>query len=494
MPTNAINDTGVKYIYDKLDAKKVEKEPGKGLSTNDYSNTDKAKVDKIDTTTTSISGNPISISGLKSNQLAINPIITFEPIQAGSGTPSPSNIRAISGYDKIEVLTCGVNIWDEQWEVGTYDRTTGNPVATSSNIRSKSTNPIIVGGNTTYYWNCKNGCRAFFYDGKGNYLGNQAISNAYSTFTTPTNAAYMRFHVAGEYGTTYGNNIAVNYPATLNEYVPHHKTTDLSESLGQTVYGGEYDVRTGKARVTWNYMVLDGSSDENWSLMVSGSFLLSGITPQKTYYTGIPAPISDRYFGKIISGWGDLGIYEFAFHPTNYSNVRFNDPRYTTLDAWKAYLQSNPMYIAYLTNIPTEIQLTPHEIALSQGYNYISTNGSQIDLAYHNGELASLADVEQAGETINALGQFLLNSKFNLGLGLPSGNVNLSIIQSNFKDSGIGMYYVVESDWEGWSAVIGITNSSTVRSFIIVSRRRVIYSYTTNNGTSWTTQTLVSAS
>lgn len=70
--------------------------------------------ERLDTTTTSASGNPISITGLKSNQLAVNPVITFEPIQAGSGDPSPSNVRAISGYDKIEVLSCGKNLLDRK--------------------------------------------------------------------------------------------------------------------------------------------------------------------------------------------------------------------------------------------------------------------------------------------------------------------------------------------------------------------------------------------
>lgn len=87
----------------------------------------------------------------------------------------------------------------------------------------------------------------------------------------------------------------------------------------------------------------------------------------------------------------------------------------------------------------------------------------------------------------------LLDNKFNLGLGLPSGNINLSIIQANFKSSGIAMHYVAENDWEGWSIIIGVLSTTTVRSFIIISRRRIIYSYTTNNGTSWTTQTLVTA-
>lgn len=47
MATNAANDTGLKHIWDKLIAKlalKVDKETGKGLSTNDYTTAEKSKL------------------------------------------------------------------------------------------------------------------------------------------------------------------------------------------------------------------------------------------------------------------------------------------------------------------------------------------------------------------------------------------------------------------------------------------------------------------
>lgn len=45
--TNAINDTGLKYLYDVIDSEKQSKEQGKGLSTNDYNDTEKGKVAQI---------------------------------------------------------------------------------------------------------------------------------------------------------------------------------------------------------------------------------------------------------------------------------------------------------------------------------------------------------------------------------------------------------------------------------------------------------------
>ena len=48
----------------------------------------------------SVTGNPLSFT-TDSEQTARSTLITFEPIQAGSGDPSPENVRAISGYEGI---------------------------------------------------------------------------------------------------------------------------------------------------------------------------------------------------------------------------------------------------------------------------------------------------------------------------------------------------------------------------------------------------------
>ena len=361
---------------------KVDKVNGKGLSTNDYDNTDKAKVDKIDTTTTSVSGNPLSITGLKSDQLAVNPIITFEPIQAGSGTPSPSNVRAISGYDKVEVLSCGVNIWDEQWELGQYSQTDGSPITTSSNIRSKSTNPIRVSANTKYYLSSPQGVRMFFYDNNFEYLSNQGSGSATSfEFTTPANTAFIRFHVSGTYGTTYNNNISINCPSSQTSYNPYHKTTDLSESLGQTVYWGELDVRSGKFKVIGQYVDL---SELSWVLYQGSIYQSSDLQTLKK--GGRTNFISDRYEAVNVDSVANLGSNQMCGNRT--TGVIYVGS--TTPTGYAVYELATPFYI----------QLTPHEISLLSQYAYVSTNGTTISLAYHNGEMASLGDVNQLNETL----------------------------------------------------------------------------------------------
>ena len=53
----------------------------------------------------SASGNPVTVSSVAGNM--VNPVVTLNVIQEGSGTPSPSNPRPISGYGDIQISVNG---------------------------------------------------------------------------------------------------------------------------------------------------------------------------------------------------------------------------------------------------------------------------------------------------------------------------------------------------------------------------------------------------
>jgi len=422
-----------------------------------------------DMTTQSASGNPISIADLKSAQIALNPVITFEPIQAGSGTPSPSNVRAISGYDKIEVLTGGVNIFDEQLELGTYDTTTGEKSSSISNcLRSKNKYRIIPNEWYTLVYpslSASNYVRFFIYDAAMNYLGTTNVTNSSFRITT-ANAAYIAFRLDTQYGTTYGNNISINYPSSLTTYIPYHKTTDLSESLGQTVYGAIWAVRDGK--LVSAYAILN-AKDISWNVSLNQARTV--VTNAKAY----EKPICSHYKG-VTASWVSLQDNEIAY---NGNEIRIRDDT-NAVDSttWTNYVNNNNIQILYKLATPIEIQLTPHEIALSQGYNYISTNGTSISLSYHNGELASLSDVAQVGETVENLipvrkmyvgGTTDATGNYSVP-NLPdvNGHATIPIIFQAISGSYDGVYslfyspqnsrwYLHAASWDGAKAAYGTT-------------------------------------
>lgn len=135
----------------------------------------------------------------------------------------------------VALESTGFNQWDEEWELGSYNINTGEPVSNATHIRSKADKPISVFPNTQYYA-FNNSYKThqsagyqqiiFFYDKQLNYISRLAGSfGTNAVFTTPTNAAYIRFYTNDDYGTTYNHDICINISdAALNgTYRPYWK-------------------------------------------------------------------------------------------------------------------------------------------------------------------------------------------------------------------------------------------------------------------------------
>jgi hypothetical protein len=82
--------------------------------------------------------------------------------------------------------------------------------------------------------------------------------------TIPNNCYYIRFFVASAYGTTYNDDISVNYPSTDTSYHAYNGDTytinfvDGSSPL--TVYKGEFDVLSGSLKVYPHYDSYNGET------------------------------------------------------------------------------------------------------------------------------------------------------------------------------------------------------------------------------------------
>lgn len=178
-------------------------------------------------------------------------IVDIDAVQAGSGTPSPDNVRAISGWSECNIHKSGINLWDEVIEVGTIDGSTGGNVPYASTLRTKNYIPIIP--TLTYYYKSPWYCNARWYDKDKNYLGYSVCAKNYNITIPYNNAYYLRFVLPADYGTTYNNDVSINYPATDTDYHAYNGGTDTIP-LGQTVYGGTLNVTTGLLTVTHGYI------------------------------------------------------------------------------------------------------------------------------------------------------------------------------------------------------------------------------------------------
>ena len=199
-------------------------------------------------------------------------VVGIEPVQAGSGNPSPDNVRLISGFTGCNVYRTGVNVWDEEMEQGGISSATGED-APSSQLRTK--NYISINGGAAYYPYFGNtiggnNFQARFYDAQKNYIGytdnsgNSCIKNV--PFVSPSNAAYLRFQVQVEYGTTYNHDISINYPSTDHDYNAYVGATLPVSWLSEagTVYAGYLSIdKDGNVILTVTHGVVSDFSNLN---------------------------------------------------------------------------------------------------------------------------------------------------------------------------------------------------------------------------------------
>lgn len=351
---------------------------------------------------------PITIKTTTNNLITIND---------GTSNPMPSAIAYINpvqdlhGYDYPWLGGDGYNQWNELWELGAYNSTTGDKMPHSNAIRS--VDAISIQPNTAYYFvdNENLNYRLFFYDNNGVYL-NETVAYAESkAFTTPNGAYQMRFHVA--YITTYSNNLAVNYPSTVTTYSPYENkcpingftsadlfvspTTSEQDAIIHsvswtsqgTVYGGYVDFVSGEMTITHVGATYDGSNDENWNWITTGS-------PQNYYFAitigeygyAVPTHIISNLYKQttITTSTTDIGINVFnsSAYDDSRIGVRVANSGTTGLDVFRTLLSNNPLQVVYELAIPITYQLTPQEINTLLGTNYIWNNANgQTSIEYY---------------------------------------------------------------------------------------------------------------
>lgn len=149
-------------------------------------------------------------------------IYAMETAQAGSGVAYFKSLFSLPYYqydagsllsfNGTGIKTVGFNQWDEEWEKGQYNASTGLPAA-GNNVRCKNAIPIIPSYNYCFTRPVNNGAfNVLWYDANDNYITYDPIGSqtAYKVSTPPSNARYIRFFMGTGYGTTYKNDICIN--------------------------------------------------------------------------------------------------------------------------------------------------------------------------------------------------------------------------------------------------------------------------------------------
>ena len=338
---------------------------------------------KADAIVKSASGSIASFSDGGDNLPMKSLKVNIVPKQSGSGDPSPTNIRAISGWDSVAVEQSGKNLFNPNLVVGPayVVNADGSIKVTASDARGWSElNPIpIKAGTYTFSWlGYSNGAVSTIKLSTDGYT-----TDYYLTAGTPRRTitmaedGYFKIKVgtsASSYPVTVKLQLEVGSTAT--DYEPYEGET-ITTNLGQTVYGGELDVVSGK--LVLNKAMADLGS-LNWSYDGTRFYTRDIASLTKGYaYNVVADAISSIYKADIYSNISSQSVNNiFVIGETGTLSIK--NTAYTTASAFKTAM--NGVQLVYELATPTEIQLTPTEVKSLLGANNVWSESGTVEVEY----------------------------------------------------------------------------------------------------------------
>lgn len=315
----------------------------------------------------------------------------------------------------------GFNQWDEEWENGRINATTGAD-ASGNGIRCK--NMIKVIPNTMYHvvrgsYADASSIIIFYYDGNENYISYNNMFGLYGSFTTPANACYIRFNIQTSSAiTTYNHDICINLSKTTGtpkngDYLPYESVTyqispeELRGTLklvnNEIQYNGDIRYADGTLGRNYEKITLAGGDYSIWAVTNTLTNCVQfAMTPsvlaKATNASVVGNAISDRF----ITGSGE-SIYandKEGLSTDTLGRIRITilksriDPvNAIGLDAW---LQSNNVTVIYEKATPTtetsDPFTSPQQVFADGTEEYIDTRTVPIPVGHETKYELDLAE------------------------------------------------------------------------------------------------------
>ena len=343
--------------------------------------------------------------------------VSFLP-SGGGGTPSAP--VAITGVSGVSVTRTGKNLLD----MTVYDGGSYNPAVGTTITLSVSASQFTKTGNaytidTTTSWRTftvrmpiKSGVtyyRKFTMSASGTNLGSSeyyldadnkvigSVSNntdnphtKIGTLSVPSGAVWFVITFTNRGTST--NTLTITEPqievgSTATTYSAYVTPSVVTDTFGQTIYGGTRDLCTDKASVTYEVFTLDGSDDENYS--GSGTRIvftsLQNVIEQNTANNTLIAGDVCSHFPQKTNDQTYSNQTGFSISASEqYTYIYFCDGTGSmTVSDFKTWLQNNPITLALKVKTPTELTgLTPHEIDTLLGDNNIYADTGNTEVEY----------------------------------------------------------------------------------------------------------------
>lgn len=309
--------------------------------------------------------------------------------QTGTGDPSPSNIRPITGWTGAQITRAGKNL--------AYKKIPGGLSTSGIVITNSSTSIAIakVKKSVAYVINADGGQNEFYYaffESEPQLGAESYNSRSYlgTSFTAPIDG-YLGFRIpraSEEYQCELGT--------TATAYTPYETPTVYPvswQSEAGTVYGGVLDATTGTLTEDVMRFVFDGS--EGWRIAATGTNRVFRLNSAFSY--GIIRARENKYICNMailtrqISGIENLGVSYWFFRTTDSTSISgerdllvgtSTDDVNMTLEEFKAMLANTPIVVVADIQNPITHTLTPAEVALVAGANTLWSDTGDSAMIY----------------------------------------------------------------------------------------------------------------
>ena len=362
------------------------------------------------------SGNPVVCYPVAGYALGVK--AKWEPMQEGTGTPSPENIRPIHGRNSVTVERCGENLSKIS------DISTPNKSLIPVELPTEIVADIEISFDTLNA-EIKNVGTAFFLnkaDGKWKAITVQdfGISTAGKI---PNGRKTAVFHgvtfktvetVIVENGYCKWSGDVNNFCVSIIQNAPYKPYIGQTNTLTlpETVYGGEVDAVSGEGQETWKTLTFDGT--EKWdkygnvSEKAGASCFYFSIDDKDI---GYGTSVCNKFVNtKNSNPFNSVSMKKFTYtdHPS-IKNIYMNygDDQTVPLDEWKAYLAAQyaagtPVQICYKQAEPVPFTATGAQpITALSGANTVLTDADSVTVTGRADPIKRTTDLEAAVASIN---------------------------------------------------------------------------------------------
>ena len=360
------------------------------------------------------SGNPVVCYPVAGYPLGVK--ASWEPVQEGSGDPSPENIRPIKGRDSVTVERCGENLLN----IKPFNKFTNKGIiyeyVPDGGIHISGTATANVDSPTFPIWHLPPGKYYGLETGEEisasiviQRNGKNLWIKAKKEFTILAVDVTKYWYMNARTGTTVDKTV---YPyivpgtTALTTYTPYIGQTNTL-TLPETVYGGEVDAATGDGKVTWKTLTMDGTED--WTFQTT-------ISPDKSSFVfqvpEIATPENPDIKGDIVCSQYPTVTANDTYTCKNGISVESGNNHYFriysdicaegTVDEWKSYLATQyaagtPVQIAYKLAEPVPFAATGAQpMPAIAGANTVLTDADSATVTGRADPIKQITDLEDA--------------------------------------------------------------------------------------------------